>query len=207
MATSLLTEKVMASGSWRKSKSDSTATMRGVILSPATMCLNPKPASHTGTSTWECPQRGGTQRRTSRTAGGASLPRGTPTTPTSGRAAVHRETRRRATVLSALIATNWLSPPFTPREGPPYLKATLDLSRLLTAPRDSIHVVRLGRHPVGPAQIAEEGPWPRVCRRPRGPFRLTDEWIHHIRKTATMTPGKGVAKNRGARLELQTSTV
>lgn len=87
-ATSLLTGEAMANGSRRKSRSDSTATMRGVILCLATMCLNPKPASHTGTSTLEFPLRGGTKTRTCRRAGGASLPRGTPTTPTSGKGAI-----------------------------------------------------------------------------------------------------------------------
>lgn len=181
--------------------------MRGVILSPATTCLNPKPASHTGTWTLEYPQRGGTQRHTCRTAGGASPPRGTPTTPTSGRVAIHRGTHQRATALSALIATNWLSLLFTPREGPPSLKAMLDLSRLLMAPRDSHLAVHLGIRPVGPAQIAEEGPWLRVCRRLRGPSRLTDEWTRRIHTTATMTLEKREAKNLGIRLELQTNTV
>lgn len=205
MAISLQIEEAMASSSWRKSKSDSTVTMRGVILSPTTTCLSPKPASHTGTSTSECPLRGGTQRRTCRTAGGASLQRGTPTTPTSGKAAPHRGTRHRATALSAHIVTIWLSRPFIPREGPPSLRATLALSHLLTAPRGSHHVVPLSRHPVGPARLAEEGPGPHACLRPRGLSRLTDEWTRRIRGTATMMQGKRVAEDQGA--HLQTSTV
>lgn len=60
VATSLQTEEVVVSSRLRMSTNGHIVTMRGDILSPATMLPNPKPVFPTEMSTLVYPPRGGT---------------------------------------------------------------------------------------------------------------------------------------------------